>query len=115
MSQAASGKDDMKEQFKAYLSTARTGKWLLVVDNVANSDIVFGIGRATGIADYLPQSEEDVTLFTIRTQEIAASLTHGDVLELGPINRQDAGDFLERLLRRRTCSTITQKRDCSMN
>jgi tetratricopeptide (TPR) repeat protein len=98
ISQGAGGENDAKEQFKRHLSTARAGKWLLVVDNVDDPDIVFGTERAAGIADYLPQSEEGVILFTTRTKEVAASLTPGDVLELGPMSRQDASDFLEKML-----------------
>jgi tetratricopeptide (TPR) repeat protein len=96
--QGAGGENDAKEQFKRHLGTARAGKWLLVVDNVDDPDIVFGTEQAAGIADYLPQSEEGVILFTTRTKEIAASLTPGDVLELGPMSRQDASDFLEKML-----------------
>jgi hypothetical protein len=61
----------------------------LVVGNADDSDIVFGTGQATGIADYLPQSEEGVTLFTTRTIEVAVSLIRGDVLELGLIVGQE--------------------------
>ncbi|KAF2474350.1 TPR repeat protein [Lindgomyces ingoldianus] len=98
MPQATNGKGDAKELLKRHLGSARAGKWLLVVDNADNPDIVFGTGQATGIANYLPQSEEGVTLFTTRTQQIAADLTRGDVLELGPMNRQDAGNFLKKSL-----------------
>ncbi|KAF2732280.1 TPR repeat protein, partial [Polyplosphaeria fusca] len=96
--QGSDGKDDVKEQFKQYLGTARAGKWLLVVDNADDADIIFGSGQSKGIVDYMPQSEGGVTLFTTRTQKVAVSLTRKDVLRLGPMDRQDAIQFLQESL-----------------
>ena len=94
-------KDDAKELVKQHLSAARSGKWLLVVDNVDDADIVLGTAQSKGIVEYLPQSEEGVILFTTRTLEVAVSLTRSDVLELGPMNKKDASDFLEKSLIRK--------------
>jgi tetratricopeptide (TPR) repeat protein len=99
--QAIDGNDDAKEQFRQHLGTARAGKWLLVVDNADDADVLFGNRHSKGVLSYLPQSEEGVVLFTTRTREVAVSLTGRNVLELGPMNRRDAGDFLEKLLIRR--------------
>jgi tetratricopeptide (TPR) repeat protein len=97
---ATHGENDVKEQFKQHLGMARLGRWLLVVDNADDADILFGTGQVKGIVDYLPQSEEGIILFTTRTLEVADSLTRGDVLELGPMDRQDASEFLEKLIRK---------------
>ncbi|KAF2269765.1 TPR repeat protein [Lojkania enalia] len=95
---AADGEDDAKEQFQRHLGTAQAGKWLLIVDNADDADIVFGSAQSKGIIDYLPRSEEGVTLFTTRTLEVAGELTGSDVLELGAMDRQDATIFLTKLL-----------------
>ncbi|PVH94209.1 kinesin light chain [Periconia macrospinosa] len=87
--------DDVKELVKRHLSTARAGKWLLVVDNADDRDVVIGSRQTKGVVDYLPQSEEGVVLFTTRVRELAVSLTRGDVLKLGPMDRPDAVHFLE--------------------
>ncbi|EUC46689.1 hypothetical protein COCMIDRAFT_4233 [Bipolaris oryzae ATCC 44560] len=94
----ADGEDDVKEQFKRYLGTAQAGKWLLIVDNADDADIVFGSAQSKGIVDYLPQNEEGVTLFTTRTLDVAGKLTGSDMLELGAMNRQDATAFLTKSL-----------------
>ncbi|KAF2812814.1 TPR repeat protein [Mytilinidion resinicola] len=109
--QAANGEDDIKEQFKRHLSTAWAGRWLLVVDNADDTDILFGTGQAKGVINYLPQSEEGVVLFTTRTLEVAVSLTRGDVLKIGPMNQQDAGDFLGKSLIRKDLLRNSASRD----
>lgn len=66
-----------------------------MVDNADDWDVVIGSRQTEGIADYLPQSEEGVILFTTRAREVAVSLTRGDVLKLGPMERPDAVHSLE--------------------
>ncbi|KAJ5021108.1 hypothetical protein J3E73DRAFT_435012 [Bipolaris maydis] len=95
---ATDGEDDVKEQFKSHLSTAQAGKWLLIVDNADDADIVFGRAQSRGIVDYLPRNEEGVTLFTTRTLDVAVKLTGSHVLEIGAMDRQDATTFLTRSL-----------------
>ncbi|OCK98381.1 purine and uridine phosphorylase [Cenococcum geophilum 1.58] len=99
--QAAGGEEDAKELVRQHLSAARAGRWLLVVDNADDAEILFGTGQSKGIVDYLPESEEGVVVFTTRTLEVAVSLTRGDVIELGAMNRQDAVSFLEKSLIRK--------------
>ncbi|KAF5846047.1 hypothetical protein GGP41_008575 [Bipolaris sorokiniana] len=94
----ADGEDDVKEQFKWHLGTARAGKWLLIVDNADDADIVLGGAQSKGIVDYLPRNEEGVTLFTTRTLDVAVKLTGSHVLELGAMDRQDATAFLTKSL-----------------
>ncbi|KAJ4298062.1 hypothetical protein N0V90_005961 [Kalmusia sp. IMI 367209] len=90
------GKDeDAKELVKQYLGSARAGKWLVVVDNADDRSVVIGHGQSKGIVDYLPQSEEGVILFTTRTRDVAVSLSGANMLKLGPMEQQDAVNFLE--------------------
>ncbi|RAR09054.1 kinesin light chain 2 [Stemphylium lycopersici] len=91
-------KEDAKELVKQYLSSAQARRWLLVVDNADDPNILFGSKKSGGIVDYLPESEGGVTVYTTRTLKIAVSLTHGDVLELDAMDRRDATDFLSRSL-----------------
>ncbi|KAL5373431.1 hypothetical protein DPSP01_012732 [Paraphaeosphaeria sporulosa] len=94
--QVGAGEDDAKELLREYLSSDRAARWLLVLDNADDPDLVFGTEQSSGILDYLPESEKGITLFTTRTQEVAVSLTRGDVLELGSMSRGDATQFLEK-------------------
>lgn len=90
-SEKEGSKQDAKELIKRYFSTAGPGqRWLLVLDSADERDIVLGTGPSKGIVDYLPESEQGMTVYTTSIQEMAVSLTGTDMLELGPINRQDA-------------------------
>jgi hypothetical protein len=102
-------KEDAKELVKQYLSSSQARRWLLVVDNADDPNILFGSEQLRGIVDYLPESEGGVTVHTTRTLEVAVSLTRGDVLELGAMDRGDATDFLSRSLIRKELL-----RDCGM-
>jgi hypothetical protein len=53
-----------------------------VLDDAEDADILLGAGQSKGIVDYLPESEEGVTVYTTRTLEIAVSLLRDDVKEL---------------------------------
>ncbi|KAF2647031.1 purine and uridine phosphorylase, partial [Lophiostoma macrostomum CBS 122681] len=99
--QAAGEGEDAKELIRQWLSAGRAGKWLLVLDNADDPGILFGTRDVKGIIDYLPESEEGMTIYTTRTREVAVSLTRADVMELGPMSRADAADFLEKSLIRK--------------
>jgi tetratricopeptide (TPR) repeat protein len=106
-------KEDAKELVKQYLSSSRARRWLLVVDNADDPNILFGGSEQSGgIIDYLPESEGGMTVYTTRTLEVAVSLTRGDVLELGAMDRGDAIDFLSESLVRKELlrnQTMTDK------
>lgn len=98
INQAEKGEDNAKELVREHLSADQAGPWLLVLDNADDHDILYGTEHAPGIIDYLPENERGMTVFTTRVQELAVSLTRGDVLELGSISKPDATNFLERPL-----------------
>jgi tetratricopeptide (TPR) repeat protein len=98
ISQAETGENNAKELVKEYLSADQAGPWLLVLDNADDHDVLYGTEHAAGIIDYLPESEKGMTVFTTRVQELAVSLTRGDVLELGSMSKPDAINFLEKSL-----------------
>jgi hypothetical protein len=99
--QAAGEEEDARELVKQHLSSAQAGRWLLVLDNADDADILFGTRQSKGIVDYLPESEEGLLVYTTRTQEVAVSLTRRDVMEVGAMNRPDAANFLEKSLIRK--------------
>ena len=90
--------EDAKELVRQYLSSDNAGKWLLIVDNADDSNLLFGGGQqAQGLADFLPQSETGFILFTTRYQEIAVRL-ESDVVEVKEMNNQEAISFLGKSL-----------------
>jgi tetratricopeptide (TPR) repeat protein len=95
----ATNNEDVKELVKQYLSSDAAGKWLLIVDNADDMNLIFGgTQQARGIVDYLPQSEIGLIMFTTRNQEVATKLAGNDVIELEEMNNQEAVDFLEKSL-----------------
>jgi tetratricopeptide (TPR) repeat protein len=99
--------DDVKEVVKQYLSTDTAGKWLLVVDNADDANILFGNGQqAHGIIEYLPQSETGLILFTSRHQEVATKLAGSDVIELDEMDNQEAVSFFKNSL---ASNSVAQK------
>jgi hypothetical protein len=108
ISQAETGEDNAKELVKEHLSADQAGPWLLVLDNADDHDVLYGTEHAAGIIDYLPESEKGMTVFTTRVQELAVSLTRGDVLELGSLSKPDAINFLEKSLIR---ISLTEERE----
>ena len=49
---------------------------------------IVGSEQLQSIADYLPQSDDGLIVFTTRTQEAAVALAGGDVVQLGAMSRQ---------------------------
>jgi tetratricopeptide (TPR) repeat protein len=98
----ADAKEDVKELVRQYLSNNTAGKWLLIVDNADDMNLLFGSEQLSrGIADYLPQSEIGLILFTTRYQDVAVSLTGGDIIELEEMNKEEAVSFLAKSLARK--------------
>ncbi|KAK4039014.1 P-loop containing nucleoside triphosphate hydrolase protein [Parachaetomium inaequale] len=89
--------DDLKESVRRYLSSEAAGPWLLVVDNADDRDILFGSADMPGgISEYLPESDDSLTLFTTRSREVAVSVTGSDVIELPAMDLPEAAVFLEK-------------------
>ena len=97
----ADDKEDIKELVRQYLNDEAAGQWLLIVDNADDMELLFGTRQSKGIADYLPQSENGLIIFTTRHQEVAVSLADSDVIELEEMDRQEAVSFLEKSLVRK--------------
>jgi hypothetical protein len=89
--------DDPKELVKARLGSGEAGRWLLIVDNADDKDVLYGTKQMEGIAEYLPKGDSGVIVYTTRTPEIA-ELTRGDVVKIGALERHDASDYLSMLL-----------------
>ncbi|KAL8299083.1 hypothetical protein RB593_009136 [Gaeumannomyces tritici] len=94
--------EDPKDSVRRYLSSEAAGPWLLIVDNADDADLLFGSpDTPSGLADYLPESEDGLVLFTTRSREVAVSVAGSDVVELSEMDPQEAADYLEKLLIRK--------------
>ena len=91
--------EDPKESVQRYLNSDLAGKWLLVVDNADDQEILFGKADGhRGMKDYLPENENGRTLFTTRHRETATSLVGSEVVVLQEMDQKEAEDFLARSL-----------------
>ncbi|RYP79040.1 hypothetical protein DL771_000018 [Monosporascus sp. 5C6A] len=73
-------KADVKALVKAALSGEKAGRWLLVVDNADDTNLLLG---PAGLSDYLPFSRMGSILFTTRNHEAVVRL---DIPERGVIS-----------------------------
>lgn len=106
----AADDEDLKELMKEHLSSEAAGKWLLIVDNADDMNLVFGgAQQAQGVIDYLPQSETGLIMFTTRYQEVATKLAGNDVIELEEMSNQEAVSFLEKSL---ASNSVARKQLC---
>ncbi|KAJ5647193.1 hypothetical protein N7490_003565 [Penicillium lividum] len=99
-----------KTLLKRYLSSEKSGKWLLILDNVDDEELVFGDDdQSQGVEPFLPTSPQGLILITTRFQEIAIELAdrrlvlkgmspqEGKILLTHALDRKDQ-DGMEQLL-----------------
>ena len=59
--------ENPRDSVQQYLSGETVSKWLLVVDNADDEEVLFKApDGGGGVADFLPESENGVTLFMAR-------------------------------------------------
>ncbi|KAM0322096.1 hypothetical protein ACHAQA_009725 [Verticillium albo-atrum] len=94
-------KEDARELVQSYLESGASGRWLLVIDNVDDEEVVEGgkQGREQGIRDFLPRTDRGRILFTTRTQRIATRLAQSDMVVLSQMDGDEASDLLKKSLR----------------
>ncbi|KAK4197446.1 putative kinesin light chain [Triangularia verruculosa] len=92
----SSGDENPKRLLRDYLNSPVAGKWLLVVDNADDHNLLSG-----SLANYLPESECGRTLFTTRSRKVAVDAAGSDVVELDKMSPQDAVSHLKESLIRK--------------
>ena len=91
---------DAKRLVKETLSLGNVGDWLMVVDNVDDSQVLLGVDDeshgSARLIDYIPHSNRGAILFTTRSRKAATDLTQGNVLELNDMGKAEARQLLAR-------------------
>ncbi|KAI3326403.1 P-loop containing nucleoside triphosphate hydrolase protein [Xylariaceae sp. AK1471] len=91
--------EDLKESVRRCLESEKAGQWLLIVDNADDKEILFGSSaKPSGIDEYLPESDNGLTLFTTRSREVAVAVAGSDVVDLHGMNLEEATGFLGKTL-----------------
>ncbi|KAL4766883.1 hypothetical protein BDW60DRAFT_172255 [Aspergillus nidulans var. acristatus] len=90
---------DVKEQMKAYLSSKRAGKWLLVFDNADDTEMWLAAhDQAPALEDFLPRSEQGHILFTTRNRKLAMKLAPLSVIPIPDVDTKTALQILRKAL-----------------
>ncbi|KAJ5494646.1 TPR repeat protein [Penicillium fimorum] len=97
-------KEDVKKLIQKWLCTKNAGKWLLIVDNVDDLDLLHGANQAESLLAFLPETDDGLTIFTTRHGGVAQHLSGSDVVEIGKMRRQETVNLLEKSLVRKTLS-----------
>ncbi|KAJ5923435.1 TPR repeat protein [Penicillium verhagenii] len=102
--QGQESNEDVKILMRQRLCEKTAGKWLLIVDNADDLDLLRGINQTEGLLAFLPESDDGLTIFTTRHGAVAQHLTGSDVVEIGKMTGQETADLLEKSLVRKSPS-----------
>ncbi|GMG36498.1 unnamed protein product [Aspergillus oryzae] len=102
--QEQEGGEDLKILVRQRLSAKTAGKWLLVIDNADDLDLLRGTYQTEGLLAFLPASDGGLTIFTTRHGAVAQYLTGSDVVEIGRMTGQETTDLLQKSLVRKNPS-----------
>ncbi|EKG12747.1 NB-ARC domain-containing protein, partial [Macrophomina phaseolina MS6] len=95
-------KDDVKKLVQQQLCGKNSGKWLLIVDNADDLDLLRGSEQTESLLTFLPESEDGLTIFTTRHGEVAQHLAGSDVVEIGRMTTRETIDLLDKSLVRKS-------------
>ncbi|VUC23865.1 unnamed protein product [Clonostachys rosea] len=90
--------EDYKRIIQRFLSSEKAGKWLLIVDNADDKDMMFGSLGKPGLIDFLPQSDHGLSLLTTRVREIAILFAETDVIDVTEMESHEARALLDKSL-----------------
>ena len=93
----AESEEEQLSAVRDYLSSTACRKWLLVVDNADDTNLLRD--QENGIMNYLPQSENGLTLFTTRYKDLA-DLADYNIVDLQEMSIHEATLFLEKFFQR---------------
>lgn len=100
--------EDIQILLRQHLSAKSAGKWLLIIDNADDLDLLRGTDQTEGLLAFLPESDDGLTIFTTRHGAVAQYLTGSDVVEIGIMARHETIDLLEKSLVRKNLSGNTE-------
>ncbi|KAH7124426.1 hypothetical protein EDB81DRAFT_872496 [Dactylonectria macrodidyma] len=90
--------EDVKDLVCQHLSSDKADKWLLIVDNADDQELILGSADKPGLEEYLPQSENGIILLTTRSRLVAVEFAQSDVIDVEQMNEEEAADLLKNSL-----------------
>ncbi|RBR22367.1 uncharacterized protein FIESC28_04561 [Fusarium coffeatum] len=99
--QERSEDDDVKNLVCQYLSSDEAGKWLLIVDNADDEELILGSAEKPGLEGFLPQREDVIILLTTRSGQVAEAFAQSDVIDIEQMDQKESMVLLEKSLVRK--------------
>jgi tetratricopeptide (TPR) repeat protein len=93
--------EDVKDLVHYHLCSEKAGKWLLIVDNADDMEVVIGSKGKHGIYQYLPNSESGQVVITTRSREVAVAVAGSDIIDLREMTQEEAMAFVKTSLTRK--------------
>ncbi|KAJ4323783.1 hypothetical protein N0V94_001703 [Neodidymelliopsis sp. IMI 364377] len=105
-------KADFMRLVRTWLSDMSNGRWLMVIDNADDANVLFhnapqdqvtnnsDLSSAEPFADFLPQTSIGSIIITSRSRDVAYRLTgnQDNIVEVKPMNHRDAFALLQKKL-----------------
>ena len=112
-------KADVKVLVKTFLSQESAGRWLLIIDNADDVEMLYGradesneSSGSPALADYLPFSRKGSILFTTRNQKAAVKEAGVNVIRISEMSKSDSQKLLETSLINKS---LTEGKDVTAN
>ncbi|KAM0347788.1 hypothetical protein ACHAP4_011235 [Fusarium culmorum] len=96
--QKSSEDEDVKDLVCQHLSSDKAGKWLLIIDNADEEELIFGSAEKPGLEEYLPQNENSIILLTTRSGQVANDFAQADVIYIEQMDQEEAKNLFEKFL-----------------
>jgi tetratricopeptide (TPR) repeat protein len=93
--------EDIRELIRQHFSSNKAGKWLMIVDNADDQELIFGDAEKPGIEEYLPESEDGLILLTTRSRQVAVDFAGPNVIEVQQMDPVEATYLIEKSLTRK--------------
>jgi tetratricopeptide (TPR) repeat protein len=95
-------KEAIKGAVQEHLSSKAAGKWLLIVDNADDKELLCGSRQAEGLCAFLPKSEDGLIVFTTQEEEIAQDLARSEVVDVSRMTQDEAVKLFKKSLKPNT-------------
>nr|POF14119.1 nephrocystin-3 [Quercus suber] len=94
----ANGHGDVKELVRQHLNAWTRGRWLLIVDNADDMNVLGGGDGKDGFLKHLPTSDSGRIIFTTRNRAVAQALVRNDVIRLEKSSKSEGIEILRKAL-----------------
>ncbi|KAF5136426.1 Regulatory protein AfsR [Metarhizium anisopliae] len=96
--QKSSDNEDIKDLVYQYLSLCKADKWLFILDNTDDQELMFGSAHKPGLEEYLPKNEKIIILLTTRSRQVAVEFARADVIDIEQMNQEEAANLFKKTL-----------------